>query len=171
MLFLLLILGPSFREVWGETMMDDDQSALLIYKVAITRNIISGSNTVAFIPFGNTLNFCIAQEVDNETQDFSFLTVTVPAQNLENNFNDQGFVFNNVVWNAIAEASLSPANHDNEVYKSPSEASFWQLSNLTYEGSELYTMFSPEKWAEMMDPEKIEPSLRAIRDSIIDNVA
>lgn len=116
--------GPPFREVWGQTMINDDEKALLIYKAGITRGIILGSNTVAYIPFENTMNFSIAQEFDNETQDLSFLTVTVPVQSLVNNFHDQSFVFNNAVWAALDEASLTAANQDNEVYKTPSEAFF-----------------------------------------------
>mmetsp|Transcript_23909 Transcript_23909/g.32750 ORF Transcript_23909/g.32750 Transcript_23909/m.32750 type:complete len:238 (-) Transcript_23909:1640-2353(-) len=159
--------GPPFREVWGRTMMNDNDKASLLYKAGITRGIISGSNTAAFIPFENTINFSIAQDFDQETQELSFLTVTVPMQNLANNLRGETFVFNNDVWTAIDEASTTVANQDNDVYKTPGEAVFWQFSNLTYEGSKLYTMFSSEKWSEIMDPANIVSSVSAIRERII----
>lgn len=150
--------------------MNDDERALVIYKIGITRGIISRSNTMAFIPFDNTMYFSIPQEYDHETQEMYFLTISVPAQHLVDNIRGDTFVFDNSVWNALAEASVTSANQDNEVYRTTSEVIYWQLSNLAYEGCSLYTMFSPEKWAEMLDPVACASAVMAIRENVITNI-
>ena len=143
---------------------------MLIYKFGILRQLIAYSNVAVLDPVSQQMNFSIPKEISSESEEteYFFMTVSVPFESVETQFEGSRFLFNGSVWNAIDGAYKLESNlTDNEEYKLANDAMNWLLQFTKDRRSKIYTMLDEDGWAPHLNIEECKDAIEAIMRNIV----